>query len=151
MTDAPFPFLVGTWVGQGRGEYPTIEPFAYGEEVVFRDPGKPVLAYAQRTWRLPDGPALHAESGYWRAPAPGRAELVLAHPTGVVEVEEGTVEGARFRLATTAVAATASAKRVDRLERDLEVDGDVLRYELRMAAVGQPLRFHLAAELRRVG
>lgn len=145
----PLAFLLGHWVGEGAGRYPTIAPFRYGEDVRFRHVGKPFLAYVQRTWALDDGRPLHAESGYWRLKDAERVELVLAHPTGIVEVEQGRLEATALSLATTAISSSASAKAVDRLERDVLVTGDVLRYELRMAAVGQPLQHHLAAELRR--
>src|SRR5947209_10981487 len=114
-------FLLGTWRGEGHGHYPTIAPFDYGEEVHFWHVGKPFVAYTQRTWALDDGRPLHTESGYWRVPSPGRVELVLAHPTGIVEVEEGRLDGTTVALATSSVAATATAKRVDRLERDIVV------------------------------
>ena len=141
-------FLLGTWVGEGAGHYPTIGSFTYGEEVEFRHAGKPFLAYQQRTWSLEDGRPLHAESGYWRVTAAGRVELVMAHPTGIVEVEEGEVRGRSLRLTSTKVVRTATAKQVDAVERDLDVEDGTLRYRLRMAAVGQPLTEHLVAELR---
>jgi len=146
----PLVFLLGTWRGEGHGQYPTIAPFAYGEEVRFWHVGKPFVAYSQRTWALDDGRPLHGESGYWRGLPDGSAELVLAHPTGVAELATVTVNGTTLVCTTTSLARTASAKEVAALTRRIEVDGDVMRYEVGMAAVGEPLQRHLSAELRRV-
>jgi hypothetical protein len=146
----PLAGLLGTWRGEGAGEYPTIAPFRYGEEVRFWHVGKPFLAYVQRTWSPEDGRPLHAEAGYWRAKPGGRVEVVLAHPTGIVEVQEGRQDGDRIELRSTTMARTATAKEVTALHRRFELAGDRLAYTVAMAAVGQPLQHHLAAELRRV-
>jgi nitrobindin-like protein len=145
-------FLLGTWKGEGKGEYPTIQPFEYGEEVRFWNvPGKPFLLYTQRTWTLHDDQPRHSEMGYWRPSAGGRLEIVLAHPTGIVEIQEGTVQGERIQVGSTLVGLTSTAKEVTRLERTFELRDGVLAYEVRMAAVGQPLQGHLRAELRPEG
>jgi hypothetical protein len=147
--------LLGTWAGTGAGSYPTIEPFRYREEVTFGHVGKPFLAYRQATVRLDTGLPAHAEAGYLRGTGGNRVELVLAHPTGIAELAEGEVEategGLALRLASVAVTRTTSAKEVTRVDRTITVEGDVLRYELSMAAVGQPHQHHLAAELQRTG
>jgi hypothetical protein len=145
--------LLGTWTGQGAGEYPTIEPFGYVEEVTFGHAGKPFLSYAQRTKASDDGRPLHAETGYVRVPSPGRVEWVLAHPTGITEIQEGTliVTGTtiEMELNATSIGLTASAKDVTALARSVRVHGDKLTYTVRLGAVGQPLQHHLAATLHR--
>ena len=146
----PLPFLIGTWEGEGRGEYPTIDSFSYREEITFVHTGKPFLAYSQRTWALDDGRPLHSETGYWRVVRDGAGvELVLAHPTGIVEVQEGVLDGQTIRLRSTTIGLTATAKDVTALERDIDVDDDTLTYAVRMGAVGVPLTHHLAATLHR--
>lgn len=149
---APLGFLLGTWSGHGQGEYPTIEDFDYDESVTFGHVGKPFLTYAQRTFRPVDRFPLHAEVGYWRLVG-GQVELVLAHPSGIVEIAEGPLEidtnGASLDLRSTTVAITSSAKDVKVLERRFVIVGDDMHYTLRMAAVGQPLAHHLEATLHR--
>jgi len=155
---APVADLIGTWSGRGHGEYPTIEPFDYAESITFGHVGKPFLSYVQRTRSIGSGagPAepMHAESGYWRFPTPGRVEIVLCHPTGVVEIEEGTIE---LRLdgvividvASTHVYGSSTAKEVAALARTFHVGDDTIDYRVSMAAVGRPLQHHLAASLVR--
>lgn len=140
--------LLGTWSGAGVGDYPTIEPFRYEETVTFSHVGKPFVIYNQRT-ASPDGRPLHCEAGYLRIPRSGRAELVVCHPTGIVEVDEGTFDGRTLRLASRSLGSTATAKEVTAIERDVDVTGDLVTYALRMAAVGRPLLHHLSGELRR--
>lgn len=145
--------LLGTWAGQGAGKYPTIEPFDYVEEVVFSHVGKPFLAYAQKTKAVADGKPLHAETGYLRVPEPGHVELVLAHPSGITEIEVGTYRATgdliEIELATTTIGLTPTAKEVTALGRTLRIDGDRLSYSVQMGAVGQPLQDHLTAVLHR--
>lgn len=140
--------LEGTWKGEGRGEYPTIEDFTYSEEITLtRLADKPVLAYTQRT-RSPEGKPLHAETGYYRF-GQDRVELVIAQPTGIVEVHEGSFEGNRIEFHQVGLASAPTAVEVEEVRRTLEVDGDSLSYTLDMAAVGQPMTFHLEARLLR--
>ena len=145
--------LLGVWAGQGSGEYPTIAPFDYLEEVTFGHVGKPFLSYTQKTKAADDGRPMHAETGFLRVPSPGRVELVLAHPTGITEIDEGTLTVAGdtivMDLAATTIGRTASAKEVTALGRVIRVDGDELTYTVRMGAVGQPLQDHLTATLHR--
>ncbi len=153
----PLAPLLGTWRGSGTGSYPTIDDFAYVEEITFGHVGKPFLAYGQKTRDAGTDLPLHAESGYWRvtgadgATAPG-IEVVLAHPTGVLESLAGDLDPDRpglFDLRSTVVVGSPTAKSVTEVHRRFVLDGDTLGYTVAMAAVGQPLTHHLAATLTR--
>jgi THAP4-like, heme-binding beta-barrel domain len=149
---APLSFLLGRWEGAGVGGYPTIESFRFGQEIVFSHIGKPYLTYTSRSWRLDDegnkAEPLAMETGFWR-PQPGnKVEVLLAHPTGIVEIYLGEVSGTRIDLATDVVARTETAKEVTAGKRLYGLIGDDLAYAYDMAAVGQGLQPHLSAQLK---
>jgi len=142
--------LIGTWEGDGFGRYPTVQDFSYREELTFTDIGKPFLHYAQRTWAI-DGRPLHVETGYLRIPGGGRAEFVIAQPTGQTELAEGVlrvVDGVELVLEGR-IQNSGSAKQVDATVRTYRLAGDGLSTTFDMAAVGQPMGRHLQSELRR--
>lgn len=145
--------LLGTWTGRGRGVYPTIATFDYLEEVVFSHVGKPFLVYGQKTKSAADGLPLHAEAGYLRVPQPGRIEWVLAHPSGITEIEVGSYTvsagGIDLQMSAPTIGLAPTAKEVSALSRHYCLDGDELSYTLDMGAVGEPAQNHLTATLRR--
>ena len=147
-------FLVGRWQGVGVVGYPTIESANYEQELSFTHDGRPFLSYSSRTWLIDsDGarsrPAA-TETGFWRpGKEPRDVEVLLAHPTGIVEVYVGEVAFTRIDLATDVVARTETAKQVGGLKRLYGlVEGD-LAYAIDMAAVDQPLQSHVSARLQR--
>ncbi len=143
--------LIGTWRGEGSGQYPTIDSFQYTEEVTFTDVGKPFLHYIQRTWS-PAGAPMHTETGYLRVVGGTSMEFVLAQPTGQTELAEGpliaTVDGFTCTLESRMVNST-SAKQVDVTERRMDLAADVLTTHFAMAAVGLPMTHHLTSRLLR--
>lgn len=141
--------FLGAWEGVGEGHYPTIHSFHYFERVTFADVGKPFLTYVQRTRAADDGRPLHAESGFLRPGGAGRAEFLIAQPTGIVEVYEGPFDGRVLNLRAVTIGLSRTAKRVRSLRRRFELDSDVLRYDLWMAHAETPETHHLHAELRR--
>ena len=150
----PMAFLFGRWEGAGIGGYPTIESFRFGQEIEFSHNGKPFLSYVSRTWRLGEdgqiGLPLGTESGYWRPRPDNQVEVMLAHPTGIVEIYLGEITGTRIEMATDVVARTATAKQVTAGHRLYGLAGGDLAYAYDMAAMGQPLQPHLSAQLKRV-
>lgn len=148
---APLEFLLGTWVGEGVGGYPTIEDFVYRQQIVFTHSGQPFLSYASHTWTVDGDRPLASETGFWRPRPEGALEVLLVHPTGIAEVYVGQITGKKIELKTDVVARTESAKEVTaghRLYGMLE-DGE-LAYAVDMAAVGCELQPHLSARLSKV-
>jgi hypothetical protein len=151
---------IGMWRGRGRGGYPTIEDFDYGQEIRISHDGRPFLFYESRAWILdeqsrpvrPSG----REIGWWRPVQSGdrptdELEALMMSPTGIMELYLGKVTGTRVELATDAVLRTATAKEVTAGHRLFGIVEGALLYAQEMAAVGHGLSPHLSARLIRVG
>jgi len=146
----PVAFLLGTWRGKGEGQYPTIKPFRYREEIRFTHNGKAFLIYTQRTEAIDTGQPLHGEAGYLRLVGDGRVEFVIAQPIGFAEISLGRVDGQRIDVECASVGRTPTAKPVTSISRSLWLEGETLRYELKMGMGEVPLARHLVASFHRV-
>ncbi|KAI5069268.1 hypothetical protein GOP47_0015569 [Adiantum capillus-veneris] len=133
----------------GQGGFPTIQAFDYGEEIQFWHSGKPVMAYAQKTWRLSSGEPMHAESGYWRPKIDGSLEVIIAQSTGLAEVQKGTYNAENKSIALLSEI-IANASKVKGINRSFTVVGDDLEYTVSMATNTHSLHPHLRAVLKRV-
>jgi hypothetical protein len=155
---ALLPF-VGVWRGRGSGDYPTIEPFEYAQQLRISHDGRPFLSYESRAWLVtaegePIRPAAR-EVGWWRpvmvdGKATDEIEALFALPTGVMELYLGKITGVRIEMSTDAVMRTSTAKEVSAGHRLYGIVDRALLYAHDMAAMGQPLTSHLAAKLTRV-
>ena len=152
---APLAWLIGTWAGNGHGEYPDIEDFQFGQEILFQQDGRPFIHFMSRSWIVDaDGkPVREAaqETGFIRPQEDRTLEVVVAHNTGFAEIWHGELhpEQPRFEIATDAVARTATAKEYAGGKRLYGyVNGDLL-YAFDMAAMGHELQPHTHAQLKR--
>lgn len=150
----PLGWLIGRWEGAGVVGYPTIESANFGQEVEFWHDGRPFLHYRSQAWLLDDEGEqvrpLASEVGFWRPQVGGGLEVLLTHPTGIVEIYVGTVEGPRITLQTDLVARTETAKEYTAATRLYGLVESDLMWVMDMAAVGQPLQSHVSGQLKRV-
>lgn len=155
---APLAWLIGRWEGAGVVGYPTIESKNFGQEIICSHDGRPFLSWTSRTWLLDeDGQMvrpLATETGFWRVfdaqPDGTNCELLLSHPTGIVEMYAGKAEPAKVELQTDGVMRSPLAKEYTAAKRLYGYVNSNLMWVMDMAAVGQPLQAHVSAELKRV-
>ncbi len=149
----PIAWMLGTWRGNGHGDYPTIEKFQFGQELIFQQDGRPFFHYMSRAWVVDEQKEFvregAMETGFLRCPEPGKVELLLAHNTGISEIWYGAADGGRIELHTAGVSYTETAKEVTAGSRMYgNVEGDLL-YANDLAAAGQELQPHTWARLQR--
>lgn len=156
---APLAWLVGRWEGAGVIGYPSTESRNFGQEIEVSHDGRPFLQWRSQLWALGDQgerlEPLASEQGYWRAFEGGEVELLLAHPTGVVEMYFGTAGAGKIELRTDGVirspAATGYSVEYSAAHRLFGNVNSNLMWATDIAALGQPLTSHASAELKRVG
>ena len=97
---------------------------------------------------------LATELGFWRPVAESadgtNVELLLAHPTGFVEMYAGRAEPAKVELRTDGVMRSPEAKEYTAAHRMYGYVESNLMWVMDMAAMGQELQSHVSAELKRV-
>ena len=150
----PLAWMVGTWRGTGRGEYPTIQPFTFEQEVVFNHDGRNFLNYYSRTWILDDdGKVVKAgasETGFWRPKENKTLEVILAHSNGIAEGWVGVYdEQTRIQLAMDQGYSAPSANIVTQGQRLYGLVEGELFYSYDMAAEGQTLQAYVWSTLKR--
>ena len=149
----PLAWLVGTWRGKGRGEYPSVPGFQFAQEVSFNHDGRAFLNYFSRSWIIDENDEIvrpaASEVGFWRIKEKNVLEVLLAHNTGIAEGWVGLVQGAKIQLAMdqgysspTAKIVTAGSRLYGLVEGELFTSYD-------MAAQGQTLQAHLWSSLER--
>ena len=156
---APIAWLLGTWHGNGHGDYPTIEAFQYEQELVFQQDGRPFFAYSAHSWvidpetkeRIRPGAM---ETGFIRSslvePGKAKVEMTLAHNTGQASVWFGEAGDGKIEFATRGIGLTETAKDVTAGHRLYGNVQGQLMYAFDMKAMGQELQPHLWAQLNRV-
>ncbi|MDN5797956.1 MAG: FABP family protein [Intrasporangium sp.] len=151
----PLAWLLGHWEGAGVVGYPTIDSANFGQQVDVTHDGRGFLTWESRAWILdPDSaeklrPAAR-ESGFWRPQEDGEVELLLAHPTGIIEMYVGRMEPARITLRSDAVLRSPRAKEYNSATRMYGLVESQLMWVMDMAAVGERLQSHVSATLKRV-
>jgi len=151
----PLAWLVGSWRGKGRGEYPNVPSFQFAQEVSFNHDGRPFLNYFSRSWLIDDNneiikPAA-SEVGFWRVKENNVLEVILAHNTGIAEGWVGIVKGAKIQLEMDQGYSSPSAKIVTAGSRLYGLVEGELFTSYDMAAEGQTLQAHLWSSLERQG
>lgn len=151
-----FALLEGTWRGEGRGGFPTVNSFDYRETLVFTRRDEKTLAYEQRTQRRSEGQSeyipSHWENGFIRILENGELELANVQSNGRSEVLIGNAEtsDAMTRIHFISKAFMNDARMIS-TARTFELQDDILHYEVTMhtTAVDRPAK-HLGITLQRI-
>ena len=145
--------LLGTWVGVGKGDYPTIDDFAYREQTTITSRADhPALHFDQRTWKQTEAGEApsHWETGLIVISSDGTVKLHNAQG-GRAETMLGTwtalEPGWRIDLRSTGF---AGDDRMIESTRVFTIGTDTLSYVHEMGTAAHPsLTLHLKADLTR--
>ncbi|XP_043434380.1 peroxynitrite isomerase THAP4 isoform X2 [Prionailurus bengalensis] len=152
----PLSWMLGTWLSDppGAGTFPTLQPFRYLEEVYISHVGQPVLNFSFNAFHPDTHKPMHRECGFIRLkPDTNKVAFVSAQNTGIVEVEEGEVNGQELCITSHSVARISFAKEphVEQITRKFRLNSDgKLEQTVSMATTTQPMTQHLHVTYKKV-
>ncbi|XP_078185137.1 peroxynitrite isomerase THAP4 isoform X1 [Callithrix jacchus] len=152
----PLSWMLGTWLSDppGAGTYPTLQPFQYLEEVHISHVGQPMLNFSFNSFHPDTRKPMHRECGFIRLkPDTNKVAFVSAQNTGVVEVEEGEVNGQELCIASHSIARISFAKEphVEQITRKFRLNSEgKLEQTVSMATTTQPMTQHLHVTYKKV-
>ncbi|EPY83352.1 THAP domain-containing protein 4 isoform 1 [Camelus ferus] len=109
----PLSWMLGTWLSDppGAGTFPTLQPFQYLEEAHISHVGQPMLNFSFSAFHPDTHKPMHRECGFIRLqPDTNKVAFVSAQNTGIVEVEEGEVNGQELCIASHSIARISFAR-----------------------------------------
>lgn len=143
----PISWLIGKWLSvSAKGQYPTIKPFEYCEEMEFTFIGQPILNYFSKTWLLENKLPKHFESGFLRIkPGTNQVSFMIAHNLGLNSLEEGEATDCEMKIKSSEISRMSFAKEpaVCKIERHYKLNNDILELVVFMETQNTPLTEHL--------
>ncbi|XP_020641985.2 peroxynitrite isomerase THAP4 isoform X1 [Pogona vitticeps] len=152
----PLSWMLGTWLSDppGDGTFPTMKPFQYLEEVHISHVGQPMLNFSFNAFHPDTRKPMHRECGFIRIkPDTNKVAFISAQNTGLVEVEEGEVNGQELSIASHSVARISFAKKphVEQITRKFRLNSDgKLEQTVCMGTTTQPMTQHLHITYKKV-
>ncbi|XP_036609306.1 peroxynitrite isomerase THAP4 isoform X2 [Trichosurus vulpecula] len=152
----PLSWMLGTWLSEppGDGIYPTLQPFHYLEEVHITHVGQPMLNFSFNAFHPDTKKPMHRECGFIRLkPDSNKVAFVSAQNTGIVEVEEGEVNGQELCIESHSIAriSFAAEPRVEQIMRKFRLNAEGrLEQTVSMATTTQPMTQHLHITYKKV-
>ncbi|XP_054426354.1 peroxynitrite isomerase THAP4 isoform X1 [Pteronotus mesoamericanus] len=152
----PLSWMLGTWLSDppGAGTFPTLQPFRYLEEVHISHVGQPMLNFSFNAFHPDTRKPMHRECGFIRLePDTNKVAFVSAQNTGIVEVEEGEVNGQELCVASHSIARISFAKEphVEQITRKFRLNSEgKLEQTVSMATTTQPMTQHLHITYKKV-
>lgn len=152
----PLSWMLGTWLSDppGAGTFPTLQPFQYLEEVHISHVGQPMLNFSFNSFHPETHKPMHRECGFIRLkPDTNKVAFVSAQNTGIVEVEEGEVNGQELCVSSHSISRISFAKEphVEQITRKFRLNSEgKLEQTVSMATTTQPMTQHLHITYKKV-
>lgn len=150
----PLSWLLGKWKSEeANGKYPTIDDFKYKEELEFTHVGQPNIQFSFYAFHAENNKPMHRELGFIRLkPGTNSVAFVIAQNTGLVELEEGELNGKEIKTESHSVGRMSFGKppATKKVRRTFRLDGDTLEQIVDMETENTAMSEHLRVKYKRV-